>query len=79
MAVVERKSWKDLDDRQKRLIIMGAAVQVTLQFLALRDLRRRPAEEVNGPKWAWLPVTFVNGLGPIAYFVLGRRRVSTAA
>ena len=36
--MVERKSWKDLDDRQRRFIIMGAVVQITLQFLALRDL-----------------------------------------
>ena len=69
-----RKSWKDLSDQQKRFVVVGAAVQITLQFLALRDLRRRPADEVRGPKWFWLPVTFVNVLGPIVYFLLGRRR-----
>lgn len=69
-----RKSWKDLSDQQRRFVVVGAAVQFTLQFLALRDLRRRPADEVRGPKWFWLPVTFVNVLGPIVYFLLGRRR-----
>ena len=69
-----RKSWKDLSDRQRRFVVVGAAVQFTLQFLALRDLHRRPADDVRGPKWFWLPVTFVNVLGPIVYFLLGRRR-----
>ena len=74
-----RKSWNDLSDQQRRFVVAGAAVQFTLQFLALRDLRRRPADEVRGPKWFWLPVTFVNVVGPIVYFLLGRRRPGSAA
>jgi hypothetical protein len=75
---VARKSWKDLSDQQRRLVVVGATVQFALQFLALRDLCRRPADQVRGPKWFWLPVTFVNVLGPIVYFVLGRRRPGAA-
>ena len=36
------------------------------------DLARR--ERTRGPKWLWaLIILFVSGLGPIAYFLLGRQ------
>jgi hypothetical protein len=38
------------------------------------DLRRRPGDRVKGTKAAWAAASFVNYLGPIAYFVLGRIR-----
>jgi hypothetical protein len=66
--------WEDLDDQQRRMVVVGAFVQVTLQFVALRDLRHRPKELVRGPKWAWVPATSVNFVGPVAYFLVGRRR-----
>jgi hypothetical protein len=40
------------------------------------DLKRRPASEVRGPKWIWIPaVTVINSFGcaPLAYFIFGRR------
>ena len=47
-----------------------------LLVVALYDLRRRPADQVRGPKRIWALVCGVNylGLGPIAYFLFGRRR-----
>jgi len=42
--------------------------------LAWRDLARRPAAQVRGPKVVWFAVTFINALGPVAYFLLGRRK-----
>ena len=71
---VGKKSWAELGDSQRRLVVVGAAVQVALQLMALRDLRRRRADEVNGPRWAWVGATFVNTIGPCAYFLFGRRR-----
>ena len=48
---------------------------IVLQFIliiaALADLARR--ERTRGPKWVWvLVILFVNLLGPIIYFVVGR-------
>jgi hypothetical protein len=60
------------------MVVVGGIVQMTLQMLALRDLRHRPAELVRGPKWVWVPATSVNFFGPIAYFVLGRRRTTAS-
>jgi hypothetical protein len=67
------KKWADLSPRQRRLIVASAVVQVGLQAAALVDLVKRPAEQVNGPKAAWVAASFVNFAGPIAYFAFGRR------
>jgi hypothetical protein len=55
------------------MILVGVVVQFGLQAAALWDLRRRPAAGVRGPKQLWAVAAFVNFLGPVAYFVLGRR------
>lgn len=46
-------------------------LQLALVVAALIDLARR--ERTKGPKWVWaLIIIFVNIIGPILYFVLGR-------
>ena len=70
---MRKKSWSQLSPTQRRLVVLGAALQVTLQGAALRDLRRRTPAEVKGPRWAWACATFVNTVGPCAYFLFGRR------
>ncbi len=47
-------------------------IQLILLAIAIIDLVR--IEKVNGPKWVWiLVILFVNIVGPILYFVIGRR------
>jgi len=47
-------------------------IQLVLMISALVDLTRRPS--VKGPKWVWaLVIIFVNLIGPIIYFVAGRK------
>ncbi len=47
-------------------------IELSLMISALVDLIRR--EQTRGPKWAWLLVIlFVNFIGPIIYFVAGRK------
>ena len=69
---------------QSRAILVGAAVsaavsgercsgQLVLQLMTLWDLRRRTADELRGSKRWWTAVAFVNIVGPVAYFVVGRR------
>lgn len=71
-----RKAWKDLAPAARvRIVVMGL-VQVLLLAAALRDLRRRPAEAVNGSKKLWTVLVFINFIGPIAYFVFGRKRLA---
>lgn len=68
------KKWADLTSGQRTVAVVGAAVQLALQVAALRDLKRRPAEGVRGPKSVWVMASFVNTVGPIAYFTVGIKR-----
>jgi len=46
-------------------------IQLGLIVFALVDLNRRTV--ARGPKWAWvLVIVFINIIGPIVYFVVGR-------
>lgn len=69
-----KKRLKDLSGTQKIRIAIMAAAQLALQGAAVKDLLRRPAAQVNGPKVAWFAVSFLNFIGPIAYFLFGRRK-----
>ena len=70
------KKWSDLTAREKAPFVLRGIVQVALLAAALADIRRRPAEEINGSKWLWSAVALVNfvGIGPIAYFLFGHNR-----
>ncbi len=66
--------WSELSSGQKRVVVLSGAVQLGLLAAALADIRRRPAEEIRGNKKLWAALAFVNYVGPIAYFLVGRRR-----
>lgn len=47
-------------------------IQLILMVVAVIDLIR--IDKTNGPKWLWaLIILFVNIVGPVLYFVIGRR------
>ena len=72
-----KRGWGDLSEGTRRLIIVTAVAESILKGAALIDIKRRPADQIRGPKWLWVPVVaVVNSLGivPISYFVFGRRR-----
>jgi hypothetical protein len=69
-----KRRWSELSRRQRAGILAAGVTQLALQIAALVDLRRRPARKVRGTKAAWAAASFVNYLGPSAYFVIGRRR-----
>jgi hypothetical protein len=48
-------------------------IQVALLAAALIDIRRRSADELNGSKRLWTLAAFVNFIGPLAYFIFGRK------
>jgi len=53
------------------LLIPIFLLELGLMVFALLDLRRRAT--TRGPKWIWvLIILFVNLLGPILYFLIGR-------
>jgi hypothetical protein len=72
--MADSKRWSDLPTRQRRAIIGAGVAQISLLVAALTDIRRRPARQIRGSKRLWTAASFVNTIGPIAYFVYGRRR-----
>jgi hypothetical protein len=70
-----------LDPRTRKVIIAIGVAETALKVAALVDLVRRPADSVKGSKAGWAAaITAINSAGavPIAYFVLGRRRPTSA-
>jgi hypothetical protein len=70
----KKKRWSDLSPGQQRATVVAGAVELGMKIAALADLRRRPAEEIRGPKPLWVALLFVNFVGPVAYFAIGRKR-----
>jgi hypothetical protein len=54
--------------------MLSAAVQVALLMAGLADVWRRPKEDIRGAYRFWTAVSFVNCMGPISYFLFGRKR-----
>jgi len=47
-------------------------IQLILLIVSFIDLVK--IEKTNGPKWLWVMIIlFINIIGPILYFVIGRR------
>ena len=72
--MVQKNSAKDLTAQQKKMVGVAGTVQVLLAGLALADMWRRPAAEVRGPRAAWSPAGAGYFIGPLSYFIFGRRR-----
>jgi phospholipase D-like protein len=70
---VAKKKWSEFSTSQKRLVYVGGALEAVTTLTALRDLKRRPADQVRGPKAAWLLACVVQPVGPLAYLAVGRR------
>lgn len=66
--------WEDLSPTQQRSVITLGIVQLALLIAALFDLSRRDAAELRGRKGLWYMLVFVNYIGPLAYFLYGRKR-----
>ena len=69
-----RKRWSELSGRPRAALAPAAVVQQALAAATLWDLRRRPSAQVRGSKKLWVAAAFVNFVGPLAYFTVGRRR-----
>lgn len=64
MEFLESMNWA--------LIAPILVIQAILLMVALVDLIK--IEKTNGPKWIWaIAILLVNIIGPILYFVFGRR------
>ncbi|MCF4006373.1 PLDc N-terminal domain-containing protein [Corynebacterium uropygiale] len=68
------RSLSQLSPQQRGLLGLAGVAQVGLCITALITLARTPKSAVRGlPRWAWVPVCFINFVGPIAFLTLGRK------
>lgn len=74
LDINDLKKWNDLSTPAKIGVIVATVAELGAKIGVWRDLSRRPAEKVRGPKWMWVALSFVNGLGPGAYFTIGRKK-----
>jgi len=72
--VAAKKKWNERSRLGRRLIAVTGAVEVAFLVATLIDIKRRPADEIKGSKRTWTALAFVNIVGPIASFTVGRRR-----
>jgi hypothetical protein len=68
-----KRSWSELTDSQKAGVIIAGALQLGLLAAALWDLAHRKPEEVRGDRRLWAGLVFINWIGPLAYFTIGRK------
>ena len=73
MMAAKKKNWNDLSQQEKSTVAVMGSIQIALAAFAWSDLARRPPSQVNGPKPLWAAIIAINFVGPIAYFVKGRK------
>ena len=74
----QAQRWSDLTDRQKQVIAVALVIHLILLKLTWRDLGRRPAAAVRGPKRLWRLAATMNTTGSLAYWLFGRRPPTAA-
>lgn len=74
--MAKKKTWKEMSPAGRTWIVVVGIVQMTMMLAAQRDISKRPAELINGPKAAWRMAALINFIGPMGYFVFGRKRIA---
>lgn len=70
---MKSKRWDETSNRQRVVAALLTTVQVSLAVAAWIDLARRKPHQVNGSKRRWAGIIAINFVGPLLYFVKGRR------
>lgn len=73
-----KKTWGELSPARRAGVIAVGAAQLILLTMAQRDISKRPAELIRGPKAAWRLAALVNFVGPMGYFIFGRLKTPAA-
>jgi hypothetical protein len=66
--------YQRLSPTAQRALWALVAFEAVLIGVAERDIQRRPAERIRGPKLLWRALATQNVIGPAAYYGFGRRR-----
>ena len=69
-----RRAYGSLSPAARGGVAALLAFELVLIAWVQRDIQRRPADRIRGPKLLWRAVATQNVVGPAAYLGLGRRR-----
>jgi hypothetical protein len=64
--------FKKLSPFRRALVVLLGSLGFALITVAERDIQRRPAAEMRGPKLIWRLIS-LNMLGAVGYLLWGRR------
>jgi hypothetical protein len=67
------RRYDRLSPTARSVVWMLLAFEVVLIGVAERDIQRRPADRIRGPKLLWRALATQNDRGPAAYIGFGRR------
>ncbi|AKP08743.1 Hypothetical protein Cp262_1080 [Corynebacterium pseudotuberculosis] len=65
------RKWFTLNSTERKLVISALVADLTGKAVAWHFLYHLPNRKIIGPKWLWLPVTFIGGLGAPAFWLSG--------
>jgi hypothetical protein len=68
-----KKRWSELSPAARTAVVVGGIAEVVLTAYCVRDLLRRPAHSVRGPKAMWIASFAVQPFGPLLFLAAGRR------
>lgn len=74
--LMSRRNWKEMSPVQKVGNVLMGAVELVLVTLALWDISHRPDNEINGKKRNWVMASLIQPVGPIIYFMFGRKKAT---
>ena len=72
------RRWRDLSPQPRSSFVAGVILNAIIASFTWRDLRRRPAALVRGPKLFWRVWSMLNTTGSVAYWLVGRRRTTAS-
>ena len=67
------KKWKGFPSTMNTRAAGQGIVNLALLIWAVRDIRHRSDEELNGRRKIWTLAAFAPPFGPIAYLLFGRK------
>lgn len=68
-----RADWLDLPTELRFPLLALAAGESAARIATWLSLARRPATGVRGPRWVWAGASLLIGVGPVAYWTVGRK------
>jgi hypothetical protein len=72
------KRWSGFSAKKNSGAFVRGIINLVLVTVAVRDIRRRRDDEIKGKRKFWMFAAFAPPIGPIAYFLFGRKRDTAA-